>query len=169
MIKLLNGTAAFLKRDNQYLLMERSADREIAPGVWSGIGGKIEAHELNDPQTACMREIGEESGISAENIHGLTLRYIIMRRHRDTIRQTYVYFGETNAEPTISTNEGNLHWILESELLDRRYTATFQAMMNHYIQRPDTERVTVGVAENENGICRMVWSGIEDFEPEISL
>jgi len=166
MITLLNGTAAFIKRDNRYLLMKRESNRKIAPDVWSGLGGKIEAHEMNDPKAACLREIVEESGISADQINGLALRYIIMRRHRNTIRQTYVYFGVTDALPTVSTDEGALSWIPENELLDRTYTSTFYAMLDHYTKMPDTECVVVGVAENDNGVCRMIWSKIEDFESE---
>lgn len=163
-IALSSGTAAFLKRGGEYLLMKRAPNREVAPGVWSGVGGKLERAELNDPQAACLREILEETGIQSDQIRDLALRYIIVRRWRDTIRLTYIYFGETDAEPTVMTDEGELHWVPGSALLDRPYTKTFAAMMAHYLQTPDPEHVIVGAAENGNGACRMVWSAIEDFE-----
>lgn len=163
-VTLSSGTAAFLKHGNDYLLMKRAPNRIIAPEVWSGVGGKLERDELNDPQVACLREIEEETGIIADQIHDLTLRYVILRRYRSTIRQTYIYFGETDAEPTIATDEGELHWIPENELLDRIYTATFAAMLEHYLIMPDLEHVVVGVAESRNGKCTMIWSAIEDFE-----
>jgi 8-oxo-dGTP diphosphatase len=167
MINLSNGAAAFLKRGDEYLLMKRADNRKIAPGVWNAVGGKLETYELNDPQAACLREVQEETGITAAQIYNLTLRYVIARRYRDTIRQTYIYFGETDAEPTVTTDEGELHWIPESKLLDRAYTATFAAMLEHYLQTPDAEHIIVGVAENNNGKCRMVWSAIEDFDTEV--
>ena len=166
-ITLSHTTAAFFRRGREYLLMHRAPNRVVAPGMWSGVGGKLERAELNDPEIACLREILEETGIQAEQIRDLTLRYLLVRRHRDTIRLTYVYFGETDAEPTVTTDEGELHWVPESALLDRPYTKTFAAMMKHYLQTPDPERVVVGVAENDNGACRMVWSAIEDFEAEV--
>lgn len=166
-ISLSNGAAAFLRHNDKYLLMERAQNRKVAPGVWSGVGGHMECNELNDPQATCLREVFEESGIAAEQIRNLTLRYIIVRRFRNTIRQTYIYCGETDAEPTDKTVEGKLHWISEGELLSLTYTATFAAMMEHYLTNPDTERVIVGVAENDNGKCHMVWSTIEDFEAEV--
>ena len=46
--------------------------------------------------------------MSAEQIHALTLRYIIVRRFKDAIRQAYICFGETDAEPTVETDEGEL-------------------------------------------------------------
>jgi 8-oxo-dGTP diphosphatase len=165
-INLSNSAAAFLKRGNEYLLMKRAENRKISPGVWSCIGGKFETYELNDPQAACLREVKEETGITDDQIHNLALRYVIVRRYRDTIRQTYIYFGETDAELTVTTDEGELYWIPESELLNRTYTVTFTAMLEHYLQTPDMERVIVGVAENCNGVCHMIWSAIEDFEVE---
>jgi 8-oxo-dGTP diphosphatase len=166
MVNLSSSATAFLKRGDEYLLMKRAKNRKIAPGVWSSVGGKLETLELNDPQAACLREVEEETGITADKICNLTLRYIIVRRYRDTIRQTYIYFGETDAEPSITTDEGELYWIPQNELLNRTYTKTFSAMLEHYLTTPDTERVIVGVAENDNGNCRMVWSAIEDFEAE---
>ncbi|MDR1329970.1 MAG: NUDIX hydrolase [Oscillospiraceae bacterium] len=163
-ITLSNGAAAFLKRGGDYLLMKRASNREISPGVWSSPAGKIERDELNDPQAACLREVQEETGITSGQIRNLTLRYIIVRRYRDTIRQTYVYFGETDAEPSVTTDEGELYWIPERELLDRTYTATFTAMLEHYLHTPDSRRVVVGVAENDNGKCRMVWTAAEAWE-----
>lgn len=166
-INLSNGAAAFLRHGDKYLLMKRAANRRVAPNVWSGVGGHMERDELNDPEATCLREVWEESGITAELIHNLTLRYIIIRRYRDTIRQTYIYFGETDAEAVDKTDEGKLYWIPESELLNRTYTATFAAMIGHYLKTPDSKRVIVGVAENDNGKCSMVWSAIEDFEAEV--
>jgi 8-oxo-dGTP diphosphatase len=147
--------------------MKRADNRKVAPGVWSAVGGHMERDELNDPQSACLREIEEETGINAAQIRNLTLRYIIMRRFHDVIRQTYIYFGETDAEPNVTTNEGELHWIPENELFDRTYTATFTAMLEHYFTTPDSERVVVGVAKNDGDKCRMTWIAIEDFDTEI--
>ncbi len=116
MIILQNGTAAFLHHDGKYLLIKRSKDKKTAPGVWSGIGGAIEPHELNNPEAACLREIKEETGISAEYIMNLRLRYIIIRRTANTMRQNYIYFGETDIEHFTDTVEGELHWIPENDL-----------------------------------------------------
>jgi len=165
MVTLLNGVAAFLQNNGKYLLMKRADNRSIAPNVWSGVGGHMEQSEINDPLSACYREITEETGIDRSNIVFLELLYIIIRRSKDEIRQNYIYFGETSQTDVIQTGEGELFWIFEKELLDREYTKTFAAMLEHNIRRNQHDcAVYVGVAENNNGKLRMNWSQCEDFE-----
>jgi 8-oxo-dGTP diphosphatase len=157
---------AFLKRGGEYLLMKRSQSKRIAPGVWCGVGGHMERDELNEPKAACLREIYEETGIGASRIQGLTLRYIIIRQAGRIVRQNYIYFGETDAEPPIETYEGELRWVAENELTEMAYSATFTQMIRHYINAPDPARVVVGVASSDAGMCRVTWTALEDFDIE---
>ena len=164
-ITLENSVAAFLKRDSFYLLMKRPSTRKMLPNIWSGVGGHIEPHELNNPMTACLREIFEETGITEAHIFNLVLRYIIIRRAKNVIRQNYIYFGETDIAKVADTDEGTLHWVAEAELLNREYSKTFEAMLKHSICAPyEKRRVVVGVSENDDGVLRMNWSPVEDFE-----
>jgi len=163
-VTVFYASGAFLKRDGQYLLMKRSPDKKIAPGVWSNVGGKIEAEDSGNPLAACYREIYEETGIPAEKVFNLTLRYIIIRRAGDVIRHSYVYFGETDMADFVDTDEGTLHWVPEDELLNREFTKTFAAMLQHYVYTPEENYVVVGVAENNAGNLQMSWAAVEDFE-----
>jgi 8-oxo-dGTP diphosphatase len=164
-IILQNSAGAFLKNKGYYLLMKRSKERKIAPNVWSCIGGHMETYELNDPMETCLREIKEETGIAKENIYNLKLRYIIIRRYKNIIRQNYIYFGETDKNDLINTDEGTLHWIFEKELLEKEYTKTYAEMMKHYIKTPDPkEQIIVGIARMEMNKLKMNWAIIEDFE-----
>jgi len=166
MITLRNGVAAFLRNDGQYLLLKRAANKKIAPGVWSGIGGHMEPHEINDPVAACYREIEEETGISKDQISSLELLYIITRRHENEIRQSYLFFGETARREIVQTDEGALFWVAEDALLEREYSKTFAAALAHYVQRSGGDRaIYVGVARDDNGKLSMNWSKCDDFEP----
>ncbi|QHQ60211.1 NUDIX domain-containing protein [Anaerocolumna sedimenticola] len=66
MIKLRNMATAYLMNRNEFLLMKRAAGRNLAPGLWAGVGGHLEPEELNSPKEACLREIYEETGITQE-------------------------------------------------------------------------------------------------------
>ena len=165
MIALRNGVAAFLRNKGRILLIKRANNKIVAPGVWSGVGGHMEPGEINAPLTACYREIEEETGIAPSRIERLDMLYIITRRRAGEIRQSYIYFGETSQSDVIQTDEGELFWVHESELLEREYSQTFAAMLKHYTTRgPLDYAVYVGVAENVGGLLRMNWARCEDFE-----
>ena len=165
MIALRHGTAAFLRNGDNVLLMKRGQHREIAPGMWSGIGGHFEEYEMNAPYEACYREIEEESGIRRNNVFSLELQYILLRRFKNEIRQSYIFFGETCQTDIIQTDEGDLFWIPEKEWLNRQFTATFTPMLEHHLGRkPGDHAVYIGVGDNDNGKLKMIWTRCEDFE-----
>jgi 8-oxo-dGTP diphosphatase len=113
----------------------------------------------------CLREIWEETGIQKENIFDLELRYIIIRRLKNIVRQNYIYFGETSAGKFVGTDKGKLYWIEEDELLDKGYTQAYTAMMQHYINNKDKqEKIFVGIAGKTNGKLRINRSMVGDFE-----
>ncbi len=63
--------------------------------VWTGsAGGHFEECELNDAQACVLREMKEELGIDEEDIEGLSLRYITLRRTKGEIRQNYYFFAD---------------------------------------------------------------------------
>jgi 8-oxo-dGTP diphosphatase len=94
-------TGAFLVNNDEVLMLKRSKNKKIAPGLWSCVGGHVEPHEYSSPESSCLREIEEETGLSRIDIENLTLRYILLRRIGDELRQHYIFFGETRTK-TIS-------------------------------------------------------------------
>ncbi len=167
MTVLRNSVGAFLQNEDKVLLLKRSEHKKIAPSVWSGVGGHMEKDEINDPLSACYREILEETGIAKEEIYDLKLKYVIIRyRFTDNeIRQSYVYFGKTSKKETIQTDEGVLHWISKEEMLNRTFSDTFAEMLKHHsTQQNGSDDRFVGVAENKNGALNMNWALLKDFE-----
>lgn len=59
---LTDATVCFLVRDGEVLLAMKT--EKIGKGCWNGYGGGIEAEET--PEEAAVRELWEESGITAE-------------------------------------------------------------------------------------------------------
>jgi hypothetical protein len=95
------------------------------------------------------------------NIFNLELRYIIIHRLKNIVRQNYIYFGETSTDKFVGTDKGKLYWTKEDELLDKGYTQTHTAMMQHYINR---KKIIVGIAGKTNEKLRMNRSKVGDFE-----
>lgn len=164
MLTIINYTCAFLENNGYFLLIKRAPDRDVNPNLWSGIGGKIEPSEINDPFSACVREIKEETGITSKNIDDLKLRYIIIRKYKDVIRQSYIYFGKVNTKSFSDTDEGTLYWIPKEELMHKQYTPTYSKMIEHYLSsEANANSIFVGIAESVDGNLKMCWSKVEDF------
>ena len=165
MITLINYTCAFLEHNDKILLLERASNRKVNPSFWSGVGGKMEAAEINAPYSACLREIYEETGITTSDIQDFKLRYIIIRRQEQSIKQSYIYFGNTTTDLLIDSDEGTLHWTPKSQLLDKKFTSTYREMLKHYFSiASDDTSIFVGTAESASGRLHMCWSKIEDFK-----
>jgi hypothetical protein len=89
----------------------------------------MEQSEINNPIITCYRENYEETVIITDNIITLELLYVITRWSKNEISQSYIYFGKTSQTNVIQTNEGDLFWNPESEILNREYTKTFTAII----------------------------------------
>ena len=92
-------------------MLKRSKERALASNLRTGIGGYVEANEHNSPEESCLREIFEETGFRSNEINRLELRYILLRKSKDEIRQHYIYFGNTSKMNFINSDEGTLQWI----------------------------------------------------------
>ena len=158
------GSGAFLKNGNHYLLMKRSQNRKLFPNVWCYIGGHIQKDEFNDPLKACYREIEEETGIKRNHIYNLNLRYILISMYSNIVYQNYVYFGETDEEKFIDTEEGKLHWIEEKNLLKLEFEKNFMELIEHYLQNKFYGKIIIGTTGKESNTLKMNWSILESFE-----
>jgi len=135
MIKLRVSAGAYLYNDRKVLLMKRSPNKDIAPGLWAGIGGHLEHSELNDPTAACLREIDEETGIKPYEIQDLRLRYIIHSKRPEEIHLQYHFFGiYKGTKPLKRTDEGELHWIDEGDIVDLEMPPALHCLFKHYYE-----------------------------------
>jgi 8-oxo-dGTP diphosphatase len=135
---------AVLFNGNDMLMMKRSLQRTLNPGMWASVGGHLEPQELNDPRSACLREIHEETGFHPEEIIGLRLQYILIRLNQSEIRQQFVYIGETVRRDTMQTDEGELHWIPKGQVLQRDIPFIFHELLDHYFHYGPAPHIWVG-------------------------
>lgn len=156
-------TAAYLFNGSRVLLIHKPGSRLHDGEFWSGLGGHIEAEELNHPMHTCLREIREESGLDEDDIEELELKYILLRIKEREIRQQFVYMGRAKRLDVASSDEGELHWMEQSELLELRMSAINGFMLEHYLLTPNHEGITVGtITTNEAGEPCMQWAELKD-------
>lgn len=115
--KLRNMTSIYLLKDDQILLLYRQGGR-VVNNLWTGsAGGHFEEYELNDAQACVLRELKEELGVGEEDIEGLSLRYITLRRLKGEIRQNYYFFANLKSAAELTSNEGISQWFKMDEIL----------------------------------------------------
>ncbi|MEI4828392.1 NUDIX domain-containing protein [Bacillus sp. FJAT-53711] len=165
--KLRIMTTAYLFNEDEILLMQRSMDKKLAPGMWSGIGGHVEANEHENIKTSCLREIQEETGLTAEHILSFKLRYIILRQKDNELRQQYIYFGQTTTKHVGETREGKLHWIPRQCIFNREMTESNRFTLQHYLENHSTQHVWVGVMGERDSKAIISWMQMRDWEEPV--
>ncbi|SDW23751.1 NUDIX domain-containing protein [Paenibacillus sp. CF384] len=162
-MELRQMATVFLFYDNHVLIMKKTSSRLYQHEFYSGLGGHLEPSELNDPKSACFREVQEESGIPEQNIHDLKLRYVLLRVKDGEIRQQFVYFGRTSDRQCVPSEEGELLWVEEAELLKLRTSQIIHFMLQHYFAHRQSEEVMVGtIALNDEQKPIMQWARMQD-------
>lgn len=133
-MKLRNMTSLYLYNDTGLLCLYRLGSR-VADHLYIGsCGGHFEEGELNDPKKCVLREMEEELGLTAADIHGLTMRYVTMRLKNGEIRQNYYFFAQLKEARTITSNEGVLRWVPYEEVPTLEMPGSAKHMILHYLK-----------------------------------
>ncbi|WP_238322922.1 NUDIX domain-containing protein [Gorillibacterium massiliense] len=139
---------AMLFNGGDLLMMKRAPTRSLHPNFWAAVGGHIEPEEMNTPLKAILREIQEETGLTEQDLTGLRMQYILVRRKDDEIRQQFFYVGETLRRDVGLTEEGELHWIPQEEVLheERSIPFVYRALLAHYFEFGPAPHLWMGTA-----------------------
>ena len=157
---------AFLMNEGHVLLMRRARNARLFPGWWAPIGGHLEAGEMNDPRTTCLREIREETGLTGNHLVGLSLRYVVHRQRESEIRTQYVYFGSTRTRNVSSNAEGELCWVQMETAPSLDVSATTRFILEHHLRepRPRDGCIYVGTVDARDGTPIICWAALRDWE-----
>lgn len=113
---MIFATLCYLKRDGKTLMIHRIRKTDdIHKGKWNGLGGKLIPGET--PEECIVREVFEESGLSIEQpvLHGF-LTFPNFSNNKTWY--TFVYVSRKFSGDLIDSDEGELRWIDDTQLLD---------------------------------------------------
>ena len=161
MMHLRPMTALYLTQGDKILLLYRIGSRVVGNSYTGAAGGHIESTEFTDPKACVLRELQEETGLTAAALDGLSLRYITMRNKAGEIRQNYYYFAELKDGFDVqNSNEGRLEWHDLTALDALPMPVTARHVINHYLQLGRFDDKLYGGVTTANG---SVFSEMNDF------
>ena len=113
-------TLAFVYNGGDLLLMKRASHKRVFPNQYNGLGGHIERDE--DPASAALREIAEESGLRAHSLRLRGLHNIDAGESSGILLFVYTAISDSR-ELSPQTIEGALEWaplerVLELDLVE---------------------------------------------------
>ncbi|MBI4128356.1 MAG: 8-oxo-dGTP diphosphatase [Parcubacteria group bacterium] len=109
------GTLCYIQKNGKTLMLHRvKKEHDMHEGKWNGLGGKLEAGE--SPEECVIREVKEECGLS---IRKPALKGILTFPNFNGEDDWYVflYVAKRFTGRLIDSNEGNLKWIPDAQLL----------------------------------------------------
>ncbi len=105
------------------VLLKRAFTKKFAPGMYTGIGGKVEEGEtLLD---SAYRELKEETGI--ENVRLNEFAKVIIDE-----KEALIYFWGKYQEDLPTSDDGTLEWISTNKVLSKNIIPTTLEMLKHW-------------------------------------
>ena len=147
--KLRNMTSLYLTKGESVLCLYRIGSRVANQMYIGSAGGHFECDELNDARKCVLREAYEELGIREEDLADLKMRYITLRLKNGEVRQNYYFFAHLREDRTLTSTEGQLHWVKFEDVPRLKMPSSAKHMILHYLQQGRfDDKLYAGVSEH---------------------
>ncbi len=157
-------SVSVLRHKDQFLLLQRSSNKQFAPGRRIGLGGHVETDEYGRLRLSALREVQEESGILPQDIENFVLRRAVLGcRPFQPFRVILYFTGLLDQFVTPGCPEGTLSWKYRAEFDSLDIIETTRPILDLLIDDMDTD--PVGIQRPKTGIA--VFDGDGVFKKEI--
>ena len=130
--KLIPRCLIFIRKSDSFLLLKGASNKRIWANKYNGVGGHIEIDE--DIKTAALRELYEETGLSAD----LNLRGIVTVDPGGEIGVgIFVFTGEYTSGEIRPSREGELQWVEISDMKDLPLVEDVQVILERIMSMKD--------------------------------
>ncbi|MFW5708773.1 MAG: NUDIX hydrolase [Chloroflexota bacterium] len=126
----------FVCHGDDVLLMKRASHRRIFPNRYNGVGGHIERDE--DPLTAIVREVKEETGLDVTDIKLCGVHNIDAGAETGIIM--FVFRAQARSRDFVDPGEeGTLHWIAQDSVLTLDLVEDLPLILPHVLGMQDDD------------------------------
>lgn len=108
----ISRTLCFITHGDEILLLKRGEHRRVYPGRYNGVGGHIERDE--DPQTAAIREVQEETGLEVARVRFRGVIHVDAGGANGIM--VFVFSAEAASRHFTDTDEGSLEWVPRDQI-----------------------------------------------------
>jgi len=133
--KTVLSVNALLWYDGKVLLLKRSRDRKVGPGVYSGVCGRVESHESF--YDALLREIEEETGLTKfESIKPFSVtQYPYSPTDSEWVNIYFIIHikKQVKIKPT---KEGTFHWLDPKDVFNLPMVSDLKEYIKILVENP---------------------------------
>ena len=113
--KLRNMTSLYLTKGESVLCLYRIGSRVVGNSYTGAAGGHIEAEEYRDPRACVLRELQEETGLSAQLIPGFR-EMVSYPMSGGKTKQVVLFPGQVTGAVTLQKTEATaFRWVCAEE------------------------------------------------------
>lgn len=137
------------------LLLKRSMEKTLHPGLYSGLGGKFEPGET--ARECIMREGAEEAPqIDWSEVTGVRQHLRVAKQLPDMVHDMHWFTGVLHRPlEDFSSTEGTLHWVWESDMpqpVDTMTPAAYAAVSFMLGLAPDDQTLYEATLSEAHGL-----------------
>jgi 8-oxo-dGTP diphosphatase len=114
--RFLAYTVILLSHGQAYLLLRRAENKAFAPGLWTGIGGRVEPEEFGSLRASALRELAEETGIGEKQVSDFVLRRVLLLTRDGQLILVLYFTGRLLQYQLPPCTEGTLAWLTADRL-----------------------------------------------------
>ncbi|MFX1284639.1 MAG: NUDIX domain-containing protein [Promethearchaeota archaeon] len=109
------GLAAIIEKNNHFLILKRSSNKDFAPNTWEPVTGRLERDE--NPENGVLREIEEEVGIEAQVV--MPIATSCFYRGGQEVPMVFIYYWVKylEGEVKLSWEHSEYKWVTLEEAL----------------------------------------------------
>jgi 8-oxo-dGTP diphosphatase len=124
----------FIRKDGKYLVLRRSPLKKYAPDVVHPVGGKVDLGE--NPHTAAIREVLEETGLSIKNLRLEAVILEIKPVADEPYNWLIFHFSaDYDSGEVQTTEEGELILLTDQELKTAKLLPSVHLIIEHILDR----------------------------------